>query len=59
MAGLKYTGVELHLLTEQEKDIYRLFECGIRGGICMAFNRHLKVENNILNNEYNGENQFG
>ncbi len=53
IACLKYTGITLELLTETQKEIYRMFEMSIRGGICMAFNRHLKANNNLQDQSVN------
>ena len=40
-AGLKYTGVELQLLTDEEQHLF--VEAGIRGGISMISHRHARL----------------
>ena len=40
-AGLKYTGVTLELITDEEKFLF--IEAGIRGGISVISHRHEKV----------------
>ena len=49
-ASKKLTGVKLELLTDKQIDIYKMFEKGIRGGICMTFNRQLEVKNTLIGN---------
>ena len=42
-AGLKYTGVELELITEDESEKFLFIEAGIRGGISMISHRYAKA----------------
>ena len=46
VAGLKKTGITLHLLTEEDK--YLFVEVGIRGGIGMISHRHAKANHSDI-----------
>ena len=50
-AALKYTGVKLELLTDQ--DMLLMFEKGIRGGITQAVHRYAKANNKYMGDSYN------
>jgi hypothetical protein len=49
-AGLKYTKVELDLLTDQEMHLF--FEDSIRGGISCITKRHARANNKYLSDSY-------
>ena len=50
-AALKYTGVNLELLTDP--DMLLMFEKGIRGGICQATRHYASANNKYMGAEYN------
>lgn len=51
-AGLKMTGVKLHLFTEEEADMFLFVENGIRGGYA-GITKRLEVANNHMCPGYN------
>jgi hypothetical protein len=48
--ALKQTGIELELFTEDQSDMYHLFEDSIRGGVSMMTERHAKANNRYMKN---------
>ena len=49
-ALLKYTGIELELLTDSE--IYQFFEAGIRGGVASINHRQVEANNKYMEDRY-------
>ena len=47
-AMLKKTGAELQLVTDPA--MYRMFESGVRGGVCMISKRYAKANNKLIGN---------